>query len=162
MCIRDRFKPVRIPRGVKLKAAKVGEDFMNTDCLVNMPVAKHHSGSLITIAMKNWMGAVQDRGFWHRNDLHQCIADFSSFIRPNWTIVDATRILITKGPKGPGELKHPEILILSRDQVAADVYSAGMFVENFERVKHLSLARQMKLGETDVDNMTVHKVKVGA
>ena len=100
--------------------------------------------------------------FWHRNDLHQCIADFSSFIKPNWTIIDATRIMLTNGPKGPGKMKRPDLLILSRDQVAADAYAAHLFVDNIEKVRYLAIARDMKLGETNIDNMAVSKITVGS
>jgi uncharacterized protein (DUF362 family) len=37
--------------------------------------------------MKNLMGIVWDRGYWHRNDLHQCIADFATFRKPDLNIV---------------------------------------------------------------------------
>ncbi|MHC4294449.1 MAG: DUF362 domain-containing protein [Planctomycetota bacterium] len=156
------FKDVEIPGGKRLKKAQVARDFIETDALVNIPVAKHHSSARLTCAMKNWMGAVWDRRYWHRNSLHQCIADFSTYIKPTWTIVDATRIMLNRGPKGPADdMKHPDQLILSRDQVAADVYASTLFPsEKFKRVKYLQLARDMKIGTTDIERMVVHKIEL--
>ena len=159
-----QFKDVELPNGRKLKAALVGKDFLETDALVNMPVAKHHGGAELTMAMKNWMGAVKDRQAWHRNDLNQCIADFATFIKPSWTIIDATRIMVDKGPKGgPGaNLKELNLLIVARDQVAADVYTAALFPgKGPEKVKYLTIAAEMKLGATDPANFDVHKMEVG-
>jgi uncharacterized protein (DUF362 family) len=159
-----QYKEVELPSGKKLKAALVGKDFLETDALVNMPVAKHHGAAEITMAMKNWMGAVKDRSFWHRNDLHQCIADFATFIKPAWTIIDATRIMLDKGPKGgPGaNLKELNLLILAKDQVAADVYTASLFPgKGPDKVKYLTIAAEMKLGATDPAGFDVHKMEVG-
>jgi len=157
----DHFKEVDIPKGKRLKKAMVGKDFFETDALVNMPVAKHHGGARLTIAMKNWLGAVLDRGFWHRNNLHQCIADFSTFIKPTWTIVDATRIMLDRGPQGPAKnLKHPNLVILSKNQLAADAYSATLFVKDANEIKHLALARGMGMGVSDFSRIMVHKMEI--
>lgn len=95
---------------------EVSKYFTSPDIsVVNMPVAKHHGGAGLTIAMKNWMGAVKDRGWWHKNNLHQCIADISTLIKPQWTIIDASRIMMDSGPQGPAkELKKPNMIIISK------------------------------------------------
>ena len=127
-----------------------------------MPVAKHHSAAGLTIAMKNWMGAVKDRGFWHKNDLHQCIADISMLIKPRWTIVDATRTMMDSGPQGPGkELKTPNMIIISKDQVAADAYAAKtLFPENMaSKAKYIRLAGEMGAGVADVAKMKITKIE---
>jgi len=158
---RKLYKEVAIPKGRRLKKAMVGRDFLETDALVNMPVAKHHGATTLTMAMKNWLGAVLDRGFWHRSGLHQCIADFSSFIKPTWTIIDATKIMMDRGPNGPSKnMKHPNLLILSRSQVAADTYASTLFHDSPEKVPYLRIARQMKLGPTKLTEIAVHKVEV--
>jgi uncharacterized protein (DUF362 family) len=157
------FKEVQIPNGKQLKKALVGKHFLETDALVNMPVAKHHSSTELTIAMKNWLGAIKDRRYFHRNNLHQCIADLSSFIKPIWSIVDATRIMLDRGPKGPSKkMKELNLLILSKDQVAVDAYTSTLFPgKGPQKVKYLTIAGQMKLGTVDLTKMAVHKIEVG-
>jgi uncharacterized protein (DUF362 family) len=157
---RRSFTDVSIPAGRSLTEARVAKEFLETDVLINMPVAKHHGGATLSMAMKNWMGAVEDRGYWHRNDLHQCIADFATFLQPRWTVIDATRIMLDRGPQGPGTLKHPNLVIVSRDQVAADGYTSSLFHERPDAVPYLRIAREMGLGVVDRDRMTVHDLEV--
>ncbi len=157
------FKEVAIPNARQLKKALVGKHFLETDALVNMPVAKHHGGADLTIAMKNWLGAIKDRRYLHRNKLHQCIADLSSFIKPTWSIVDATRIMLDRGPKGPSRnMKELNLVILSKDQVAADAYTSTLFPgKGPKKVKYLTIADEMKLGTVDLAKMAVHKIELG-
>lgn len=153
---RKLFVEVAIPGGKRLTSAKVAKDFITPGTVVvNMPVAKHHSAAQLTIAMKNWMGAIEDRSFWHRNDLHQCIADFSSFMKPAWTIVDATRTLMDSGPQGPGTTKHPNQIIVSRDQVAADAVASTLFMDSPAKIGYLRIAGEMGIGVSDLSRMTI-------
>lgn len=155
------YADVSLPKAKSLQRAKVARQFLDADVVVNMPVAKHHGGATLTISMKNWMGAVEDRGFWHRNDLHQCIADFSTFMKPRWAVVDATRIMKSRGPQGPTrDMAHPDLLIVSRDQVAADTVAATLFHDDpLQAVKYLDFAREMGIGETRLDRITIHKIE---
>jgi uncharacterized protein (DUF362 family) len=155
------FKKVDIPNGKKLKSETVAREFLDADAIVNMPVAKHHGGAKVTCAMKNWMGAVGGRRNWHKVDLHQCIADFSTFIKPVWTIVDATRCIMDKGPQGPAKnLKKPQLLILSKDQVAADSYTSIIFQDSPYKIKYLKYAEKMGIGVVDHAKMNIHKIEV--
>ena len=153
------YQPVEIPKGQSLKTAEVPKDLLECDCLINMPVAKHHSGATLTLSMKNWMGSVQDRQFWHRNNLHQCIADFSTFIKPKITIIDATRIMLTKGPQGPGELEHPHELILSTDPVAADAYATTLFKKEPFDIGHIKIAHEMGVGCGDLTKVKIERIE---
>ncbi|MBL7133571.1 MAG: DUF362 domain-containing protein [Phycisphaerae bacterium] len=157
------FKEVQIPKGKRMQKALVGKHFLETDALVNMPVAKHHGGATLTMAMKNWMGAVKDRRYLHRNDLHQCIADLSTLIKPNWAIIDAMRIMLDRGPKGPSRnMKELNLLVVSKDQIAADAYTSTLFPGmGPDKVKYLTIAGQMKLGTVDLSKIAVHKIEVG-
>ena len=127
--------------------AEVPKDLLEADCLINIPVAKHHGGATLSISMKNWMGSVKDRGFWHRNDLNECIVDFNSFLKPQLVVVDATRIMLDKGPQGPGPLAHPNEIIFSKDTVAADAYAATLFPDRKpEDIKYIRLGDERKVG----------------
>lgn len=155
------FREVQIPGGKKLKTAEVASEFLDADAVVNMPVAKHHKGATLSIAMKNWMGAIKDRRLWHSTDLHQCIADFSTFMKPAWTLVDATRCMMDSGPQGPAkELKTPHLLILSKDQVAADSYASTIFHDSPYEVKYLKYAEELGSGVVDPNQMKIHKIEV--
>ncbi len=150
---RKHFREVAIPGGKVLKGADVAVDVLDCDCLINMPVAKSHGGARMTAAMKNWMGSVRDRGFWHRTDLHQCIADFSTFIRPALHIVDASRVMLTGGPRGPGRLAYPKQVVLGFDPVAVDAYLATLLNFTPTDIPYLKMGQAMGLGCADLDQV---------
>lgn len=155
------FAKVTLPKAKNLTEAQVADEYLSADAIINIPVAKHHSGSTLSMAMKNWMGVVKDRRFWHKNNLHQCIADFSSFIKPNWTIIDATRTMMDSGPQGPAKtLKHPNLLILSKDQIAADAYASTLFDRTPDSIRYLKIANEMGLGEIDPKKMNIKKINL--
>jgi len=151
----DHFTRVSLPAARNLKQADVVKDVLDTGCLVNMPVAKSHVGAVLTLSMKNWMGSVKDRKVWHRNNLHQCIADFSAFIRPSLIIMDATRIMLTGGPRGPGELSHSNQLIFGVDPVAVDAYAATLFNKEPFDVPYIRIANRMDVGCGDLKKVSV-------
>ena len=159
---RADYVEVDVPKGKICRKAKVSRDLIEADCLINMPVAKHHGGATLTISMKNWMGAVDNntRRSWHRDGLHQCIADFSTYRKPHLVIVDATRIMLDHGPQGPGKLAHPHEIIFSTDPAAADAYAASLFNKTPEDVPHIKLAGELGVGCTDLAKIKIERVEV--
>ncbi len=149
------FRRVVIPSGKNLKEADVVCDVMDCDTLINIPVAKNHGGASLTLSMKNWMGSVKDRGVWHRSDLHQCIADFSTFIKPSLIILDAIRIMVTGGPRGPGKLVPKEQLVFGVDPVAVDAYGATLFDKSPFDIPYIRYAHDMGVGCGDLDKVKV-------
>lgn len=153
------FVETAVPGGKTLKQVAVVRDVLETGCLINMPVAKSHRGATLTLGLKNWMGSVRDRGFWHRSGLHQCIADFATLVRPRLTIVDATRIMVTNGPRGPGELQTPNQLVFGTDPVAVDAYAATLFGLQPFAVPYIQLAHDMGLGCGDLAQVDVQHLE---
>ncbi len=159
------FVDIEIPNAKSLKTVKVFNEFVNADAVVNMPVAKHHGGANMTCSLKNWMGIVKDPRAWHRKNLHQCIADFSLYLKPVWTIVDAIRCMTSQGPVGPSEydesiMIYPKEIILSQDSVAADAVASKYFYKTVEKVEHLTIASEMGIGVIDEKLMNIHRITV--
>ena len=95
------YQEVLIPGGVKLKKAKVHEILLEADVFINVPILKDHNSTRMTACLKNTMGVVWDRGFWHANDLHQCIADYALFERkPELNVIDCYNVMVRNGPQG--------------------------------------------------------------
>ena len=155
------YQKVEIPKGKIVKSASVPKDILACDCLINMPVAKCHSATVLTLSLKNWMGSVPngERQGWHRDGLHQCIADFSTCIKPKLVIIDASRILLTKGPQGPGDLGHPDEIILSTDPVAADAYAATLFKKEPFDIGYIKIAHEMGIGCGDLKKVMIERVE---
>ena len=95
------YKTVAIPGGKNLKEAQIHEALIEADAWINVPILKNHGGAKLTSAMKNYMGIVWDRRYFHQNDLQQCIADICTWEKkPVLNVVDAYRIMHQNGPQG--------------------------------------------------------------
>ncbi len=136
---------------------------LEADTIINVPVAKSHSGARISFGMKGWMGVVKNRKPWHMFlDLHQSIADISVFIKPKLTILDATRALVTGGPGGPGEVAQLQTIVAGTDPVAVDAYGVtlapwGGKGYKIEDIPHIVKAAELGVGRLDISNMNILK-----
>ncbi len=159
----DYYKDVKVEQGRRLTEAKVHELVLNSDVYINIPVLKHHSSSRITICLKNLMGIVWDRRFWHTNDLHQCIADFGTWERkPDLNIVDAYRVMMRNGPRGVSvdDVSEMKSLIASTDMVAADAAATRLFGLEPEEVGHIRIAHEMGVGNMKLDQLNISRITV--
>ena len=156
------YQKVAVPKGKQLTEAKVHELLLGADVFINVPILKHHSSSMVTIGMKNLMGVVWDRAYWHRNDLHQCIADFASYRKPSLTVVDAYNVMKQNGPRGVsvGDVVPMKSQIVSTDFVAADAAAAKLFGVEPGDIRHIQLAAQMNLGRIDLDALSINRIKL--
>ena len=156
------YHEVEIKQGKRLKNAKVHELILNSDVFFNVPVLKSHGSTQITASMKNHMGIVWDRRYWHRNDLDQCIADFASYRKPDLNIVDAYRVLTKRGPKGVSneDVVLMKSLIISKDIVAADAAAAKLFGLEPEHIQHIKLADAAKTGTMDLTKLNINRIKL--
>jgi len=160
-----QFADTPIPGGKELKSAKVAKVVLESDKFINLPTAKSHSATGVSLGMKGLMGLIWDRGALHQMNLHQAIADLASVIKPDLTIVDATRALTSGGPGGPGKTVALNMVIAGIDPVAVDSYAVGItqwYNKSFSgnSVKHIVAAAEMGLGEIDAAKMNIKQVTV--
>jgi len=156
------YKPVSLPKGKVLKATKVHEKILECDVFVNVPILKHHSGAQVTFAMKNLMGIVWERRWWHRNNLQQCIADMVTYRKPELNIVDAYRVMKKNGPRGVSleDVSLEKAQIISADIVAADAAAARIFGVEPESIGHIKIASEMGLGVMDISKLNVSRIRI--
>jgi uncharacterized protein (DUF362 family) len=156
------YREVAIPRGVQLRSARVHSLVLDSDVFINVPVLKHHGGPLMTACMKNLMGVVWDRRFYHRNDLNQCIADFLTFKQPALNILDAYHPMVRNGPHGRSveDVVEMRTLLASTDIVAVDAAGARMLGLQPADVGYVKLAADMKLGTMDLDRVDIRRFKL--
>ena len=161
------YREVKLPRGIKLKSTKVHEAILDSDVWINVPVLKNHGGAKLSIAMKNHMGIVWDRGFFHKNDLQQCIADVCTLEKAAvLNVVDAYRLMKTNGPRGKSEadVVLSKGLFISQDIVAVDTAAATFFNQArempLESVGHLAKGKALKIGTMDITKLRVKKIKI--
>lgn len=161
------YREIALPRGKKMKKAKVHEAILDSDVWINVPILKNHGGANLTISMKNHMGIVWDRGYFHQNDLQQCIADICTLDKKAvLNVVDAYRILKTNGPRGrsASDVVLTKGLFMSQDIVAVDTAAAKFFNQvrkmPLESVKHLANGQALKIGTMDLDTLNIKRIKL--
>ena len=154
------FQTVAVAKGQRLREVKEHELILQSDVFINAPVLKSHGGARLTVAMKNLMGIVWDRGEWHANDLHQCIADFASYRKPDLNVVDAYNVMMRHGPRGvsAADVVNMQSQLLSTDLVTADAAAAKLFGLEPDAVGYIRLAKEMGAGRGDLENLAIRRI----
>ncbi len=157
----QRLKKMNL-KGEWLKEWEVFQDFVEVDKLINVPIAKVHSLSRVTLGMKNWLGAIGGS----RNQLHQKIdqamVDLAAFFKPTLTVLDGYRILVRNGPQGGrvSDTKLMKTVVAGKDPVAVDAYGATFFDYNPSELLFLKLAQQRGLGKFELEKVRIEKRKI--
>jgi uncharacterized protein (DUF362 family) len=153
------FDNVLLEHGERFKETQVMRDVLDADVLIAAPVAKSHSATGVSLCMKGMMGLIRDRGVMHRRfNLSSAIVDLCTFLKADLAVVDATRVLASHGPFGPGEIIQAETVIASADMVAADAMTIDMFPWYGREVRpgnvaHVLEAHERGLGRMDLENL---------
>ncbi|HEC77625.1 MAG TPA: DUF362 domain-containing protein [candidate division WOR-3 bacterium] len=160
-----QFTEVEIPQGKELTSTKIAKIVNNVDKLINLPTAKSHSATGVSLGIKNLMGLVWDRGYFHHVNLHRAIAELATVIKSDLTVLDATRALTTGGPSGPGKTVELSTVIAGTDPVAVDSYTVGIttwYNKSFtgKSVKYIVAASKLGLGEIDPQKMEIKEIEV--
>jgi uncharacterized protein (DUF362 family) len=158
------YKEVKLEKAGALEKTEVHKTLLKADVFINMPVAKSHSATGVSLGMKNLMGLIWDRKYLHQDiDLHQGIADLSTFIKPSLIVLDATRVLTTRGPEGPGRTENLNKIVAGSDPVAVDSYAVKISQWNNRSyepkdVKHIAEAHNLGLGEMDLGKLSIKEL----
>jgi uncharacterized protein (DUF362 family) len=148
--------------GDRLDVWPVYLPIIEADKVINLPVAKDHILSSLTLGMKNWFGAIGGRrGSLHR-EIHPNIVDLAQFFQPTVTLIDATRIMTRNGPSGGSmsDVVVKNTLILSDDPVAADGKAALLFGKEPQRIGYIKLASKRGLGTYDFSKLLEKNISV--
>jgi len=157
------YREISIPEGKILKSAKVHQLILDSDVIINVPILKHHSSAKMSGALKNMMGVVWDRKFWHSNNLHQCIADYAMFSKkPALNVIDCYNVMLKNGPRGVSvdDLVLMKSQIISSDWVAADTAAAMMMKLNPEQIDYIPLAHKMGAGNMNLETLNINRIKM--
>jgi len=163
------FRPVPVPKGAVIKEVRPLAALFEHDVLINMPIAKDHIGNNYTGALKNLMGLnspASNRTFhrpnWKTDEgdaavLDQSIVDLNKALRPALNVVDATEILVSNGPFGPGQLFRPRKVVAGTDRVAIDAYCASLWGLKPEDLVQIKRGAQQGLGVIDLTRVNINE-----
>lgn len=160
------FKNTELPAGEDMKETDIAREVLRSNVLIAAPVAKSHSSAGVSLGMKGMMGLIYDRHVMHgRYDLDTSIVDLCTKLKADLTVIDASRVLTSGGPSGPGDVIKPNIIIASADMVAADATTVALFPWYGKRmrpnqIEYLAMAHKRGLGRIDIENLQVQKAKL--
>lgn len=138
------------------------KEYLEADKVINVPIAKHHGLSRVTLGLKNLMGVMGgNRGSLHKQ-FSQKMADINKNILPTLTVIDAYRMLTANGPQGgnPDHVKQTHTLIASPCTVSADYVALELFDLTLDEVDHIKVANQEGLAKFNLDKLNISRVKI--
>ena len=161
-----RYVTVGIPDGVAIKSLKVCREIAEYDIVVSIPVMKTHMHTGVTLSVKNMKGCLWRR---FKVELHMlpqlpgcedkpldiAIADMSSVLRPDLSIIDGTIGMEGLGPSA-GNAKVLGVVLVGVDAFAADSVACAMMGIRADDVPHLRLGAERGYGVIDLASIAIH------
>ncbi|MFC1512212.1 DUF362 domain-containing protein [Candidatus Latescibacterota bacterium] len=154
------YREIPIPQGKVMKSTQTMTILDDMDVLINVPIAKNHSATAVSLGIKGNLGLVWDRVAYHNSsDFNQSLADLATILKADLTIVDAVRALLTRGPQGPGRVQEFNTIIAGTDPVAVDSYAVSFVWKQWDltgrNVEHLVKSEVLGLGSIDTTTLNV-------
>jgi uncharacterized protein (DUF362 family) len=156
-----KFRDVKLP-GIALKSWPLYTEAVEADKIINIPIAKNHSLSTLTLGMKNWMGIMGgSRGRIHQK-IEGSLADVAMFMKPALVILDAVRILTDNGPQGGSlsDVKQLNTIVAGKDQVAVDAFGATLFGLKGRNIGSVVAGYKAGLGIMDLSKVRIKRISV--
>jgi uncharacterized protein (DUF362 family) len=117
------WRRVKVPGGRFLHRVSLAKEALRIEKIVYVPLIKTHHAAEFTGSIKLSMGLVKplfDQIKFHARNLQEKLAELGLIIKPDLIIMDARKVFITGGP-ARGELRTPNLVLASGNQVAIDV-----------------------------------------
>ncbi len=151
------FKSVQIDEELSLSFSEVA---LNADFLVNIPVLKAHTQTIVSMGIKNLKGLINipSRKKCHSpdpvKDLHYMVSKLANNMPPMFTIIDGI-YTNERGPALGGRAHRKDILIASRDVLSGDMVGSNVLGWPVEDVPHLLHAANWQKRPTDLSDIEV-------
>jgi uncharacterized protein (DUF362 family) len=117
------WRKVKVKEGRYLRKVSLAKEVFEIKKIVYAPLIKTHHAAAFTGSIKLAMGFVKpipDQIMFHMRNLCYKLAELSLVVQPDLIIMDARKVFITGGP-AKGELREPNLILASGNQVAIDV-----------------------------------------
>ncbi|MFP4501804.1 MAG: DUF362 domain-containing protein [Candidatus Hydrogenedentota bacterium] len=105
--------------------------FTNVDKVIGLSPVKDHNLCKASMGMKNWYGLLGGVRNQFHQDIHGIVSDLVLMMRPTFTILDGTKVLMKNGPTGgdPTNVKQGDTVLASVDPVAVDTWAFEHLLE---------------------------------
>lgn len=151
---------VELEKPFKRKVA-VLKDVLDADVYISVPKMKTHGLTMISGAVKNNYGLLTggQKAWYHYHCVKpekfaEIVIEMFRLRPPDLVIMDAILAMEGYGPASP-ETRRVNKVLASDDAVALDRVEAQIVGFNLEDIPYLRLARDLSLGETDMDRIEV-------
>jgi len=157
---KSRFRKTAV-RGERLKSLLLHPEILESDLVINVPIAKHHGLAEVTLCMKNYMGVMENRTPFHQA-MPACLADLTRFMKPRICVLDAVRTLTAHGPRGgnPADVKLKTTVAAGVDIVALDALGAELLGRKPEEIGTISKGAEVGLGKIDYRSLALQEIDV--
>ena len=146
---REEGVHIQVPRGRVLDHQVIARRVLKADKLINLPIAKTHGLTTVTLGLKNIKGAVpgKQKQIIHITGLDEGIVDLNTVIRSDLTIIDG--IIGLEGEFGPtrGDIVDLGLILASDNVVEADAVMARIMGIDPETIPHIRMAAERGLGK---------------
>ena len=134
---------------------RICRSVLELDRLINMPVLKGHCQTSVTCALKNLKGCIPDseKRRYHREGLHQPIADLNEILHPDLILVDGLQ-----GDPDFEEGGNPcrmNLFLAGIDPVLMDCYVTGLLGLTPRDVPYIAKAAERGAGSLMTDDSEI-------
>jgi uncharacterized protein (DUF362 family) len=156
--VMDRpFRKVDLGDGIDLR---FNADILDSDLVVDLPVLKCHSQTVVSLGIKNLKGTIDipSRKKCHsadpERDLHFMVARLADPMPPIFTLIDGI-YSNERGPAFDGKLRRTDLLVASGDVLSADLVGSRLLGHDPTDVPHLAHAAANRHRPTDLSDVEV-------
>lgn len=135
---------------------------LEVDYMINMPVLKAHSQTIMTCALKNIKGCIPDREKrrFHGIGLHKPVAYLNKIIKSDLIIVDG--IIGDLSSEIGGRPIRTNRVLIGQDPVLIDTYVAGLMGIPMKDMLHVNIANEIGIGSVDIRNANILELNNGS
>ena len=151
------FERVDLGDGVEVK---FNTDILNSDLVVDLPVLKTHSMTMVSLGIKNLKGMIDipSRKQCHNThpdkDLHFWVSRLADKMPPVFTLIDGI-YTAERGPNIDGRMHRSNLLVASSDILSADMVGARILGYDPSAVPHLAHAAQKRKRPLDLSDIEI-------
>lgn len=151
---REARVEVKIQHPLELRQVEIAESVYNSTCIINVPTLKVHHLALVTLSMKNLMGAILPKNIMHGH-IDEKIVDLASIFKEKVKLNVVDGLVGAETDEVRGSPVEMNLLIAGSDMVAVDTVSAAIMGIDPRKVKYLQLAAECGLGVSDLNKIEI-------